>query len=125
MLARIVAACLVLVLIGPSVVSATCELTCALGSHHHSAPASAEAPCHEHQGADQGVGVHADPSALCHESGAFPSAVVDAWLSSVVVTTAPAATIVVAPVIPTLSMTRAHERRTLSDPRPPHRPLRV
>jgi hypothetical protein len=38
MFARLIAASLVLVLVGPSVVAATCELTCAMGSHHHSAP---------------------------------------------------------------------------------------
>jgi hypothetical protein len=58
MLARMVAACLVLSLVGPSAVSATCELTCAMGSDHHSPPTSAEAPCHEHQGS-QGVAVNA------------------------------------------------------------------
>jgi hypothetical protein len=125
MLARVVAVLLVLVLVGPSVVTATCELTCAMASHHHNAPSSTEASCHEHQGANQGVGVQADPSALCHESGDLPSAVVDAWLNSVIVAAAPPETAVVAPAIPTRSMTRAHERRTLFDPRPPHRPLRV
>jgi hypothetical protein len=125
MLARALASFLVLVLVGPSVVAATCELTCAIASHHHNAPSSTEASCHEHQGANQGVRVHADPSALCHESGDLPSAVVDAWLNSVTVAAAPATMVVVAPAIATRSMTRAHERRTLFDPRPPHRPLRV
>ena len=125
MLARIVAAWLVLVLVGPSVVSATCELTCALGSHHHSAPESTEAPCHEHQGANQGVGVHADPSALCHESGAFPSAVVDLWLNSVAVSALPAVSVVLAPPVATRTIARAPERSAPFDPRPAHTPLRV
>jgi hypothetical protein len=125
MFARLIAASLVLVLVGPSVVAATCELTCAMGSHHHSAPASTQAPCHEHQGADQAAGIRANPSALCHESGDLPSAVIDAWLTTLVVPATPATTVAFAGPFSVTSIVRGHDRRTLFDPRPPHRPLRV
>ena len=124
MVARAVAGLLVLVLVGPSVVAATCELTCAMASHHRSGPTSPEAPCHEHQGAT-GVRVQANPSTLCHEAGDLPSAVVDAWLTTIVLPAAPATTVVVAPVITVTSIVRAHEPRAVFDPRPAHRPLRV
>jgi hypothetical protein len=114
----------VLVLVGPSVVTATCELTCAMASHHRSATTPTEAPCHEHQDA-MGVRVAANPSTLCHESGDLPSAVLDVWLTTVVLPAAPATTVVVAPVITVTSIVRAHEPRAVFDPRPTHRPLRV
>ncbi len=125
MVARAIAGLLVLVLAGPTLVAAACELTCAMGSHHPGAPASGEAPCHEHQGVTQGAGVQASPSAICHETGAFPSAVLEAWLTTVVQPSAPATAILVAPAITTASMVRPAERGTSFDPRPPHRPLRV
>jgi len=125
MIARAIAGLLVLVLVGPSVVAATCELTCAMGSHHHSAPASTEAPCHEHQGPTQGVAVQAGPSTLCHESGDLPSAIVDAWLHSAIVVAAPAEAVVVAPAITAASIVRVPERHAVFDTRPPHTPLRV
>lgn len=119
-----VAGLLVLVLVGPSVVTATCELTCAMASHHRSAPTSTEAPCHEHQDA-MGVRVEANPSTLCHESGDLPSAVLDVWLTTVVLPAAPATTVVVAPISTVTSIVRAHEPRAVFDPRPAYRPLRV
>jgi hypothetical protein len=125
MFARAIAGLLVLVLVGPSVVTATCELSCALGSHHHSAPASTEAPCHEHQGSNHGVGVQAGPSTLCHESGDLPSAIVDAWLNSVTAVAAQATAVVIAPPITATSIVRAVERRAVFDTRLPHTPLRV
>ena len=124
MVARAVAGLLVLVLVGPSLVAATCELTCAMVSHHRSARSSTEAPCHEHQGAT-GVRVQANPSTLCHEAGDLPSAVVDASLTTIVLLAAPATTVVVAPVITVTSIVRAHERSAPFDPRPAHTPLRV
>ena len=123
MFARLIAASLVLVLVGPSVVAATCELTCAMGSHHHSAPASTQAPCHERQGTDQAVGVRANPSTLCHGSGDLPSAVVDAWLHTVLAAVAPA--LVIAPTVIVTSPVRTHERRAPFEPPSTHRPLRV
>ncbi len=125
MFARAIATLLVLVLVGPSVVAAACELTCAMGSHHHNAPASTAAPCHEHQGAEQTAGVRANSSALCHESGDLPSAVIDAWLTTLVVPATPATTVAVAAALSVTSIVRAHDRSTVLDPRPPHRPLRV
>jgi hypothetical protein len=125
MFARAIAGLLVLVLVGPSVVTATCELTCAADSHHSSAPASTEAPCHEHQGSDEGAGVQAGPSAICHESGDLPSAIVDAWLNSVTIVAAPAEAVVIAPAITATSIERAPDRRTVLDTRPQHTPLRV
>jgi phage tail sheath protein FI len=113
------------VLVGRSVVAAACELTCAMGSHHHNAPASTAAPCHEHQGAEQTAGVRANSSALCHESGDLPSAVIDAWLTTLVVPATPATTVAVAAALSVTSIVRAHDRGTVLDPRPPHRPLRV
>jgi hypothetical protein len=127
MLARAIASVLVLVLVGPSVVTATCELSCALGRHHHTAPApaSSEAPCHEHQGSEQGVGVQAGPSTLCHESGDLPSAVVDAWLNSLIVIAAPAEALVLGPAVTATSIVRVPERRVVLDTRPPPTPLRI
>ena len=125
MFARAIASLLVLVLVGPSMVAATCELTCAMGSHHHSAPASTEAPCHEHQGTDQSAGVRATPSTLCHESGDLPSAVVDAWLHTVLAAVAPAPALVIAPTVIVTSPVRTHERRAPLDLPSTHRPLRI
>jgi hypothetical protein len=125
MLARVVARLLVLVLAGPSVVAATCELSCAIASHHQNTPASTEASCHEHHGSSQGVGVSATGGVLCHESADLPFAVVDASLIAVAVSAPPTAAIVIAPPIPTRTMAHAHERRAPFDPHPAHRPLRV
>jgi hypothetical protein len=133
MLARAVAGLLVLVLIGPSVVAATCELTCAIarhhamGRHHHDTPSSSEGSCHGHQSSTDGVdvSVSAKPATLCHESGDLPAAVVDAWLNAVVVSAVPAAVVVIAPPVVSQRIARLHERRTPFDPRPTHRPLRV
>ena len=125
MLARALAGLLVLVLVGPSVVTATCELTCALGRHHHGTASPSEASCHGHESSPQGVSLAAGSSAVCHESHDLPSAVVDAWLNAVVLSAVPAATIVITPPLPTRTILRAHERSTPFDPRPPHRPLRV
>ena len=125
MLARALAGLLVLVLVGPSVVTATCELTCALGSHHHGTVTPSEASCHGHESSPQGVGLAAGSSAICHASHEHPSAVVDPWLNAVVLSEVPAATIVITPPLPTRTILRAHERRTLFDPRPAHRPIRV
>jgi hypothetical protein len=125
MLARATAILLVLVLVGPSVVTATCELTCALASHHREAVPATQASCHEHQGSSQGSGVSAKPSTVCHESADLPSAVIDAWLNSVAVLATSAATVVVAAPLITTSIVRAYDRHTVFDPRPAHRPLRV
>ena len=125
MFARSTAILLVLVLVGPSVVTATCEVTCALASHHREAAPATDASCHEHQGSSQGSGVSANPSTLCHESAELPSAVIDAWLNTVVVLATPAATLVIAAPIVTTSIVRVYDRRTVFDPRPAHRPLRV
>jgi hypothetical protein len=119
---RAVASVLVLVLVGPAVVTATCELTCA---NHHSTPASSTASCHEHQGSAPDVAVSAASSSLCHASVDLPSAVVDAWLSAVVVTAVPAATVVTTPPLITSTIARAHERRAPFPPRPAPKPLRV
>jgi len=125
MLARVVAGFLVLVLAGPSVVAATCELTCAVASHHQGTPSSTEPSCHEHHSPSQGVAVDATSGVLCHESGDIPFAVVDAWLIAVAVSAPPTAAIVIAPPIPTRTVARAHERSAPFDPRPAHTPLRV
>ena len=125
MLARLVAGLVVLVLVGPSVIVATCELTCAVASHHQGTPSSTEASCHEHHGSSPGVAVNATSGALCHESGDIPFAVVDAWLNSVAVFAPPAASIAIAPPIATRTIARAHERSAPCDLRPAHTPLRV
>jgi hypothetical protein len=125
MFPRSIAVLLVLVLVGPSVVTATCELTCAMASHHRGAPLSSEAPCHEHEGSSEGAGVSADLSTRCHELADLPSVVIDAWLNALVVPAAPAPTMVISPVVTTSSFVRAHDRHTLFDPPPTHRPLRV
>ena len=124
MVSRAIAAVLVLVLVGPSVVTATCELTCAIASHHHDSAESSVSSCHEHQGSSA-AGVSARLSTPCHDSSDLPSAVVDAWLNSVVVQMAVAAPLVVGPAVTARPIVRSPERRPPSDPRPPHRPLRV
>ena len=123
--ARAVAVLLVMVLVGPSVAAATCELTCAMASHHHGTPSSSAASCHEHQGSEQAAGISARPSSQCHESDDLPTAVVDAWLTAASVSAVPVATVVIMPPIATRAIARAHERSTPFDPRPAHRPLRV
>jgi hypothetical protein len=131
MFARLIAASLVLVLVGPSVVAATCELTCAMGRHHamarhhHSGSASTTAPCHDHQGAEQGAGVRANPIAICHESGDLPWALVDASLNTVLAVAVPAPGFLIEPPIIKASLARAHESRTIFEPPSTHRPLRV
>jgi hypothetical protein len=131
MFARAIAALLVLVLVGPSVVTATCELTCAMASHHemarhdHGTPSSPAASCHEHQGSTRGVGLGATPSSLCHESAELPSAVVEAWFNTVLATAVPAPTVVITPLVTKGTIAHAHERSAPFDPRPVHRPLRV
>lgn len=126
MLARLVAGLLVLVFVGPSVIVATCELTCAVASHHQGTPSSAEVSCHEHQGSSQGVAVNVTSGVLCHESSDVPFAVVDAWLlNSVAVSVPPAASVFFAPPIATRTIARAPERSAPFDPRPAHTPLRV
>jgi hypothetical protein len=124
MFARPIAVLLVLVLVGPSVVAATCELMCA--NHHDGTPSSSAASCHEHQGSMLGLAISATASSLCHESGDLPSAIVDAWIHAVLVTVAPAATTVVvtAPIITRMNA-RAHDRSAPFPPRPALRPLRV
>jgi hypothetical protein len=123
--ARATAGLLVLVLVGPSVIVATCELTCAVASHHQGTPSSTEASCHGHQGSSQGVAVNATSGVLCHASGDVPFAVVDAWLNSVAVSAPPAAAIIIAPPIARRTIARAHERSAPFDPRPTHTPLRI
>jgi hypothetical protein len=125
MVSRVIAGVLVLVLVGPSVVAATCELTCAMARHHHDAPAPSAASCHEHRDSSDDVGVSATPSTLCHNSVDLLSAVVDARPTSVVVHAAIAAPLVVGPVVTATPIVRSPEGRTPSEPRPPHRPLRV
>ena len=125
MLARVVTGLLVLVLMGPSVIVATCELTCAVASHHQGTPSSTEASCHEHPGSSPGVAVNATSGVLCHESSDVPFAVVDAWLNSVAVSAPPAASVVIAPLIAARTIARGHERSAPFDPRPAHTPLRV
>jgi hypothetical protein len=125
MVARIVAGLLVLVLVGPSVAAATCELTCAIASHHRSAPSPPEALCHEHQTPIQGNTVSTNLSALCHESGELPSAIVDTWLNTAVIATLPAAFTVIARPPAPRSALRAPGRSALLNPHPAHRPIRV
>ena len=125
MLARLVAGLLVLVFVGPSVIVATCEFTCAVAGHHQGTPSSTEASCHEHHGSSQGVAVNVTNGVLCHESSDVPFAVVDAWLNSVAVFVPPAASVFIAPPIAARTIARARERSASFDPRPAHTPLRV
>ena len=125
MLARLVAGLLVLVFVGPSVIVATCELTCALASHHQGTPSSTEASCHEHHGSSQGVAVNVTSGVLCHESSDVPFAVVDAWLNSVAAFVPPAASVFIAPPMATRTIARAPERSASFDSRPAHTPIRV
>ena len=124
MVSRAIAAVLVLVLVGPSVVAATCELTCAMASHHHDSSAPAASSCHEHQGSSD-VDVSTALATPCHDSGDLPSAVVDAWLNSVVVQAAVTAPLVIGPAVTATPIVRSPDPRPPSAPRPPHRPLRV
>jgi multisubunit Na+/H+ antiporter MnhG subunit len=125
MAARALAGLLVMVLVGPSVVTATCELTCAMASHHHGTASSSAASCHEHQGSEQGAGISAGRSSPCHGSEALPSAVVTTWLTAVSVSAVPVAVVFITPPITTRAIARAHEHSAPFDPRPAHRPLRV
>jgi len=125
MVARATAGLLVLVLVGPSVIVATCELTCAVASHHQGTPSSTEASCHEHHGSSQGVAVNVTSGVPCHESSDVPFAVVDAWLNSVAVSVPPTASVFIVPPIATPTIARAPERSASFDPRPAHTPLRV
>jgi hypothetical protein len=125
MLARLVAGLLVLVFVGPSVIVATCELTCTVASHHQGTPSSTEASCHDHHSSSQGVAVNVTSGVLCHESVDVPFAVVDAWLNSVAVSVPPAASVFIAPPIATRTIARVPERSAPFDPRPAHTPLRV
>jgi len=124
MFARAIAGLLVLVLVGPSVLAATCELTCATAHQDHGAPPSSESPCHEH-GVPDGISVSAAPeSASCHELRELPSAIVDA-VTIGVLQAEPAPAFVVAPAIASPLIVGAPESRTVLDSRPSHRPLRV
>jgi hypothetical protein len=125
MFARAIAGVLVLVLVGPSVIVATCELTCAVAGHHQGTPSSTEASCHEQHDSSPGVAVNAMSGVLCHESGDLPFAVVDVWLNSVAISAPPAASVVIAPPIAARTIARVHERSAPFDPRPAHTPLRV
>jgi hypothetical protein len=122
--ARAVALLVVLALTGPSMAAAACELTCALGSHHHGTSSSSEASCHGHQSATLGLGLSAGASAACHESGDLPSAIVDAALSTLVLPALPA-TFALDPVVVSGTIARVNPFGTLFGPRPAHRPLRV
>jgi hypothetical protein len=123
MLTRVVAAVLVLTLTGPSVVAAACELTCAMGSHHHGAPASSAASCHDHQGSTRGV--DARPPTVCHESGDLPSAIVDVALSAVALPTVIPATFVIDVGLAEPADVRAIQHSPGVNSRPANRPLRV
>ena len=122
--ARAVALLVVLALAGPTVAAAACELTCALGSHHHGTSSSSEASCHGHQSSTPGVGLSAGASAACHESGDLPSAIVDAALSTLVLPALPA-TFAFDALVVSGTIARVTQLDTLFDPRPPYRPLRV
>ena len=123
MFARVLAVIVVLALTGPSVVAAACELTCA--SHHHGTPSPAETSCHRHESSTQGSGVNAGSSALCHDSGALPSAVIDAAVSALAVYAALPPAIVLAHTVEHETIARVSERGTPLDPPPAFRPLRV
>ena len=125
MFARILAVIVVLALTGPSVVAATCELTCALDSHHHGAPSASEASCHGHDGSPQGVGVSAGSGTACHESGGLPSAIMDAAPSTHILPSALPATMVFDAMVVSGTIARVNQRCTPFDLRPAHSPLRV
>jgi hypothetical protein len=125
MFARVLAVIVVLALTGPSVVAATCELTCALASHHHGTPSPSEASCHGHESSTQGSGVAAASSALCHDSGDLPSAVLDAAVSALAMYAALPTSIVLAHTVGHETVPGVSERNTPLDPPPAFRPLRV
>ena len=125
MFVRVLAVIVVLALTGPAVVAATCELTCALASHHHGTPSPAETSCHGHEDSPQGSGVSQGSSALCHDTVALPSAVIDAAVSALGVCAALPPAIVLAHTVGHETIARGSERSTLLDPPPAFRPLRV
>jgi hypothetical protein len=125
MFARVLAVIVVLALTGPSVVAATCELTCALASHHHGTPSPAATSCHGHESSTQGSGVNAGSSALCHDSGVLPTAVVDAAVSALAAYAALPTAILLAHTVGHETIARVSERCTPLDPPPAFRPLRV
>jgi hypothetical protein len=122
---RAVAVLVVLALVGPSIAAGACEMACAFTSHHSDAPSTSDAQCHEHQGSTSGVGVSADPAALCHDSGELPSATVDARPNLAVMSVMPATIAVITPTPTHGAIRRAPDCGNSFDPRPPQRPIRV
>jgi hypothetical protein len=125
MVARVVALFVVIAMVGPSVAAATCELTCAIDSHHHGTPSADEASCHEQQLPQPGFALSAVTSTPCHESGDLPSAILDLLMNTAAVSALPPGSIVVAAQGPSRHAAPVAEHRAPFDPRPAHRPLRV
>jgi hypothetical protein len=122
---RVVALLVVVALIGPSVAAATCELTCALDSHHHGTPSNAEASCHGQQAPVPGLAVSAVTTTPCHESGDLPSAILDVLKHAAAASLLPSAPVLLALPGPGQSASLVVDHRTPFNPRPAHRPLRV
>jgi hypothetical protein len=63
------AAVLLVTLLGPSILSAVCDVTC-VHYEHHGAQAAAEQSCHEERSSDNGPGLTDGIATFCHEQAA-------------------------------------------------------
>ena len=63
---RSAAAVLLLTLLGPSILSMVCDVTC-VHHEHHAARAAAEQSCHEQRGWHHGLAMSGATAASCHD----------------------------------------------------------
>ena len=69
---------LIVTLIGPSIATAVCELSCLRGAHHEAtSPASSSAECHDHGSGTPRQSLTA-AGAPCHEAAGEVTAVIEA-----------------------------------------------
>ena len=66
---RRAAAVLLLTLLGPSILSAVCDVTC-VHHEHHGTKAAAEQSCHEERSSDHRPALTDGTAAFCHEQAA-------------------------------------------------------
>ena len=66
---RRAAAVLLVTLLGPSIVSAVCDVTCVL-HEHHGAQAARDQSCHEERTSDHGPALTDGTATFCHEQAA-------------------------------------------------------
>ena len=66
---RRVAAVLLVTLLGPSILSAVCDVTC-VHHEHHGTKAAAEQSCHEERTSDRAAALADGTATFCHEQAA-------------------------------------------------------